>query len=130
MKIAKSFAVAFVSFIVLDFLWLGFVVKDFNLAQLSSIGRIENGDFRINYPAAAMAYVFMALAVAFFVRPHDTGSYVRTFLRGAFLGLIAYGIYDMTNLAILRDYPFAFVAADMAWGTFVFGVVSVITKRA
>jgi uncharacterized membrane protein len=35
---------------------------------------------------------------------------------GALLGLIAYGTYDLSNYATLRDWPLALTALDMAWG--------------
>ncbi|MGO8654949.1 DUF2177 family protein, partial [Rhizobium ruizarguesonis] len=33
------------------------------------------------------------------------------------LGLAAYGTYDITNLATLRNWPLAMSLVDMAWGT-------------
>ncbi len=130
MAYLKPGLIAFFLFMIFDFLWLGYVMKDFNLRQLAEIGRIENGDFKIQYAAAAGAYLFMALAIAFFVMPQIAAedSIGSIFLRGALMGLILFGVYDMTNLAILKSYPLAFVAADMAWGTFVYGLVTVITS--
>lgn len=126
-----AFIAAFISFLVLDFLWLGFVVKDFNLKQLSEIGRIVDGDFQILYGPAVMAYVFMTLTVVIFVLPLvQGGSWTKAFFYGALMGLFAYGIFDMTNLAILKNYPVPFSMVDMAWGTFVFGATTVITKFA
>lgn len=126
----KTFALALLSFIVLDFLWLGFVVKGFNLAQLAEIGRIENGDFSILYLPAAGAYLLMALAIAAFVAPLTRGrSRPQALLAGAAMGLIIYGIFDLTNLAILKNYPVLFAAADVAWGTVVFGIVALITHE-
>lgn len=127
----KAFLVAFMSFVVLDFLWLGYVVKSFNLRQLAEIGRIENGDFSILYAPAAVTYVLMALAIVFFVLPRFSVSdpLWQKFLWGALMGLIVYGVFDMTNLAILKNYPLPFTFADMAWGTFVFGAATVITSK-
>ncbi|MBY0470906.1 DUF2177 family protein [bacterium] len=127
----KQFLLAALSFIVLDFLWLGFVVKKFNLRQLSEIGRIENGDFKILYTPALIVYVLMGLAVTMFVLPRlEAGnSVLKDFWVGAALGLMVYGVYDMTNLAILKNYPVQFALADMAWGTFVFGAVTVVVKK-
>lgn len=128
----KAFIVSLVSFIVLDFIWLGFVVKKFNLEQLAEIGRIQNGEFQVQYAAAVMAYLFMAAAVTFFVLPRLSvdSTWVQTFLWGAFIGVIIYGVYDMTNMAVLKNYPWPFLIVDMAWGTFVFGAVSLITWKA
>ena len=45
------------------------------------------------------------------------------------MGFVVYGIFDMTNMAILKNYPLLFAAVDMSWGTFAFIVVSAILKR-
>jgi len=37
-------------------------------------------------------------------------------LRSAVLGLAAYGAYDLTNLAIVRDWPLRISMIDWAWG--------------
>lgn len=130
MILLKCFLVSFFSFAVLDAIWLGYVMKDFNMRHLSEIGRIENGQFQINFAAALVVYILMALAITFFVHEKTiTASYLYAFGIGALLGLIVYGIYDFTNFAILKNYPLAFVAADVLWGTFVFGAVAVIAKK-
>ena len=131
MEFVKNFSVAFVSFLILDFLWLGFVVKDFNLRQLADIGRIENGQFNLAYFPAVLVYVLMALGVVVFVLPKVAGetSILWPFLWGALLGFIIYGVFDMTNLAVLKNYPLQFAMMDMAWGTLAFGVVTVLTVK-
>ncbi len=131
MELLKNFGVAFGSFIILDFLWLGFVVKDFNLRQLAEIGRIENGKFILAYLPTVLVYVLMAAGVVLFVLPKVAGevSVLWPFLWGALLGFIVYGVYDMTNLAILKNYPIRFAMLDIAWGTLVFGIVTVLTVK-
>jgi len=106
-------------------------MKKFNLRHLSEIGRIQNGDFQVQYGAAIFVYIFLAAAVTFFILPKfsiDT-PWLHVFLWGSLMGLIVYGVYDMTNLSILKAYPLAFSLADMAWGTFVFGVVTLLTWK-
>ena len=129
-KFFKTYFLSLIAFIILDALWLGFVVRDFNLRQLSEIARIENGSFEMYFPAAAGAYLLMALGMSAFVAPRTKGlSSLAAFAWGALMGLVVYGIFDLTNLAILKNYPVIFVAADMAWGTFVFGLVALLTKE-
>ena len=36
---------------------------------------------------------------------------------GAIYGLVVYGVYDMTNMATLQDYGLKVAVMDMAWGT-------------
>ena len=35
---------------------------------------------------------------------------------GAILGLIAYGTYDFTNLATIKDWPVVVSVVDLMWG--------------
>ncbi|MBW8735381.1 MAG: DUF2177 family protein [Asticcacaulis sp.] len=48
-------------------------------------------------------------------------------LRGAVFGLTAYATYDLTALAVIRDWPLSLSLIDMAWGTVLTGVASGIT---
>ncbi|MBL7557300.1 MAG: DUF2177 family protein [Bdellovibrionaceae bacterium] len=132
MTILKTFGLSVVAFTVLDFLWFKFVVKDFNLKELAEIGRIKNGEFDILVGPAIVTYLLMALAMAVFVVPSfaPQDPWWKTFLTGALLGLIIYGIFDLTNLAILKNYPVKFVVVDVTWGTCVFGVVSCLSHWA
>ncbi|MEO6602443.1 MAG: DUF2177 family protein, partial [Polyangiaceae bacterium] len=35
---------------------------------------------------------------------------------GAFFGLAAYATYDLTSLALIRDFPLLIAIVDLAWG--------------
>lgn len=131
MEKLKQFLLALILFIIFDFVWLGIVMKSFNMGQLAEIGRVENGVFQMNYGAAAVTYILMALALPFYILPQlkKQDSALKVFSCGALMGFIIYGVFDMTNLAILKNYPLAFVAPDMAWGAFVFGLVTLITAK-
>ena len=45
--------------------------------------------------------------------------WVEAVVRGAVLGLAAYGAYNLTNLAVVRDWPTMLTFADWPWGAFV-----------
>lgn len=111
---------------VLDFVWLGLIVKDFNLRQLAPIGRIENGKFDILVWPVIVVYLIMAISLVLFSIPKSASasSNLEAWLWGAALGFSVYGVYDLTNLAILKNYPLTFALVDVAWGTFLYGTVS------
>jgi uncharacterized membrane protein len=48
-----------------------------------------------------------------------SGNWVQALLMGALLGLVAYGTYDMTNMATMKGYTLRVALVDMGWGTFV-----------
>lgn len=126
----KAFAILFISFILLDLVWLGFIAKPFYMAQFSKIGRIEDGEFKIVYWAGAMVYVLMSIGLIYFVLPRIgvEDSLLVVFGKGALMGFCMYGIYDMTNYATLKDWTIPLSVVDMAWGTVLCGAVTSIYK--
>jgi uncharacterized membrane protein len=67
--------------------------------------------------AAAFYLLYPAGVVHFAARPGamagDLGLAAR---QGALLGLMAYGTYELTNLATLQGWQWSMVAVDMVWG--------------
>jgi uncharacterized membrane protein len=51
----------------------------------------------------------------------------KTFLLGAFFGLVSYATYDLTNLATVKDWPVAITVIDLIWGTVLSSAVSFVT---
>ena len=43
---------------------------------------------------------------------------------GALFGLAAYAAFDLTSLALLKDFPSGVVLVDLAWGTVLTASVS------
>ncbi|HAC57612.1 DUF2177 family protein [Parvibaculum sp.] len=100
-----------VVFLGLDYVWLSRIARDFYASSIGSLMR-EAPDFL----AAGVFYLFYIGGIVFFaVMPAE--SWKGALLRGALLGLLAYGTYDMTNLATLKGWPWRMAAVDMAWGT-------------
>ena len=115
MVYAKAYAFTLVVFFGLDFLWLGFIARGFYTSQLGDLMR-DN----INYFASVGFYLAYAAGIVFFavVPAIAEGTWGRAALNGALLGLLAYGTYDMTNIATLKDWPVAVSIVDMGWGGF------------
>ncbi|MBP2548417.1 putative membrane protein [Neorhizobium galegae] len=121
------YAVAYLStafvFFGLDFLWLGKVATGFYRSQLGEMMR-DRPDFAA---AGAFYLVYVAGIVYFAVQPNlQGGSWTQALLSGAILGLIAYGTYDMTNLATLKNWPITVTLVDLAWGTALTGTSAAI----
>lgn len=123
----KCFLSSFFLFAVLDAIWLGFVTKDVYMAELAPIARLKDGNFDIVYWSAFIVYVFLGLGVVFFVLDMKQRTPIKVFLRGAFFGLLTYGVYDMTNVTTLKDYTVKIALLDMAWGAVACALVSTIT---
>lgn len=98
---------------VLDGAWLGFIAKDFYAQRMAG----HQADSVQLVPAMLFYFAYPAGLVALALAPLPE-SMALAVLRAALVGLVAYGVYDLTNLATLRDWSTKLALVDMAWGTF------------
>ncbi|MBI5803123.1 DUF2177 family protein [Candidatus Pacearchaeota archaeon] len=122
-EIIILFFVGLVIFLILDFIWLNYVIGDFFKSQIGHISNIVSGQFKINLYAAIFVYVLMTLGLLIFVLP-VSNSYSQALIYGALFGFVMYGIYDGTNLTFIKDYPLKFALVDISWGTFLVAVTN------
>lgn len=120
-------ALGAVIFMVLDGLWLGVLMKHFYRDQLAPIVRLVDGGIAPNWPAALVVYVLLGAGIALFVIPQSPTPTLAA-MHGALLGLVVYGVYDFTNYSTLRQWPFALVMVDVAWGTAATAACSTVVR--
>jgi uncharacterized membrane protein len=119
-----QFLVAAIVFSLIDVLWLSTVATDLYDEQLGALRAASP-----NVVAAVLVYLVLLAGLVFFV-VHPAvraGSWVQAWVVGAFFGLVVYGVYELTNLAVVDGWPTPLVLIDMAWGTFLSAAVSVLT---
>jgi uncharacterized membrane protein len=122
-----AYAAAIVAFIVIDGIWLGLVARNFYAEQL---GDLLRKNFLV-VPGAAFYLAYTAGLVFLAVRPAQTElSLANVALYGAIVGFLAYGTYDMTNLATVRDWPVLVSVVDLAWGTLLSASVACLSALA
>jgi uncharacterized membrane protein len=117
--------VALVVMGVLDALWLGWLARDFYTREL---GPLMANPVRI--VPAALYYLLYPVAVVYLALTPLPAGRGEAVLRSAALGLTAFGVYDLTNLATLRGYSLSMTLVDMLWGTFATAVGGGITYAA
>jgi len=102
-------------FLGLDFLWLSKVAKSFYFDRLGSLLLDKP-----NMGAAVAFYcIYIVGVVIFAVAPAlRSDSTTTALIYGALFGFFAYGTYDMTNYATLRNWSLTVSLVDIAWGTF------------
>lgn len=83
-------------------------------------------DLRIG--AAAVFYLFYVAGVVWFVSlpALKAGAPWQALAGGALLGAMAYGTYEFTNYATLKDWAPKMVAIDLAWGTVLTGTSAML----
>ena len=102
-----------VIFLVIDVIWLSFTVKSFYRPNL--------GHLLLDKPviwAAAMFYIiYMIGLAAVIIEPQINNVFTVKFIFKAFMfGLVAYGTYNLTNMATIKGWSPSVVFVDMIWG--------------
>lgn len=110
-----TYAAAFIALALLDFLWLGVIARSW---YRDGIGHLMAST--PSWGAAAAFYLLYPIGLLIFAVLPSNGDPVRALTLGALFGLFCYGTYDLTGLAVLRDWPLPLTFIDIAWG----GVVS------
>ncbi len=114
-----------ISFIILDYIWLAQIAKNFYLTNLKDHVLIQNGSLVPYIPAVPLVYLVAVIGIWVFVLSKAT-TLTQAFGYGALMGFVMYAFYDFTNLATLKDYPWSLTLVDIAWGTLLVGIVTAI----
>ena len=111
-------------FLGLDFVWLSLTMAPLYKNKLGPLLLDKP-----NFMAAGVFYLLYGVGIAAFaVLPGlDQNSWFRALWGGALLGLLAYGTYDLSNLATLKNWSLSVSVIDMAWGTFATAMAALIS---
>jgi uncharacterized membrane protein len=119
------YAATFTSLLLLDLLWLGVIAAPIYQAGIGHLMAEKP-----NIPIAALFYVIYPIGLMHFgvlSLPRDKG-WRKAAASGALFGFFTYATYDLTNLALLRDWPFGMSLIDIIWGTTVSGVATAVGR--
>lgn len=125
MTFLSLYLIAFVLFLGLDYLGLSYIVKP--------VFETEVGDLlldELRLLPAFFFYAFFVFGVTWFVSAPamETGkSLIWVFGSAAFIGAMAYGTYEFTNLATLKDWSWKMVLTDLTWGTVLTGTSATLS---
>ena len=97
---------------VLDFLWLGVIMRDFYHKQFGPL-------LEFHAIPAVLFYLLYILCIVIFANGGANVTLQQAIGYGALVGFFCYMTYDLTNMATLRAWPLPLVAVDLLWGTFI-----------
>jgi uncharacterized membrane protein len=122
-----AYAVMLVLLPAIDFAWIGGVARGF---YQSEIGALLAPHPRL-VPAVIFYVLYAAGLLIFVVAPGlDRGDWRRTLGMAALFGLIAYSVYDLTNLSVAKGFTTRIAVADMAWGMVLTALVASLGRLA
>jgi uncharacterized membrane protein len=123
MSIIALWVVTAIIFLAIDMVWLTWLGRGFYVSEIGGLLKEK--------PDLAAAGAFYALYVTglliFVLRPAlAAGSVSQALIYGALFGLVAYGTYDLTNLAVMKGFTTKIAIIDMVWGGVVSGISSAL----
>jgi uncharacterized membrane protein len=107
--------------IVLDATWLT-INYSYHMKLFESI---QKSPLTVRLVPAILVYILIIVAVYFFAVKEGT-SFSNAVFRGAALGFVMYGLYDLTNYATLTNYTLQMTLTDMAWGTVLCSLIAAV----
>jgi uncharacterized membrane protein len=106
-KFTKQILLAAVVMLALDFLYLSINKANFE-NQVISIQKVV---MQVRYTPMVLCYLFLIAGLAYFIlRNH------RPPTDAFFLGLLIYGVFDLTNSAIFKKWSPYLAMMDILWG--------------
>lgn len=119
-QILIAYAAAAALFLAVDYVWLKRVAGPM---YRGAVGDLLRAKPKIG--AAALFYVVYVAGIVYIaVWPSLPNDAPGALLSGCVLGALAYGTYDITNHATLRNWPLKIALIDTAWGTGLTGVAA------
>ena len=111
--------VSAIVFISIDFIYLNVMKGYFD----NQIKLVQGSPIKMNYLGAALCYIFLIVGLNYFIiKPRKSVS------DALLLGIIIYGVYETTNLALLKNWSILTVIIDTLWGGLLFAATTYIVN--
>jgi uncharacterized membrane protein len=119
MNALSEYILVSILFVAIDSIYLSSVSKYFN----KQIKDIQGSDLVLKIFPTFLCYVILSLGVYYFGVVKNL-NLIEAFL----LGIFVYGVYETTNMAILKKWRWITVFMDTVWGGILFASVIGISK--
>ena len=114
----QSFSAGFITFVVIDYLWISTFVKPLYLKHLKDVLLLENQTLGARLVPAIAFYIIFNL-ILFYLSVIKTSSFKEMLVTSCMLGVFSYGTYALTNFAIIEKWNLVITLSDIAWGAFI-----------
>jgi uncharacterized membrane protein len=127
----KTFILIVVLVLLFDFIWLSLNKNMYNRL----VNKVQGSNIKLNFIGAALAYICAIIALFMFAFPLMRIEYEKnknqslillSIKYGGLLGLIMFGIFNTTNIAIFKDYNPNIAIVDILWGFTSYSIISYI----
>lgn len=116
----KNIALLSLIFVFVDIIFLYLMRNNFQ----SMITKIQGSPLNMKLIPAIACYIILVSSIYYFIIVKKA-SYIDAFLLGFFI----YGVYETTNMAILKDWSIKIGLIDLTWGGFLFLITTYLYKK-
>ena len=118
-----SFIFVSTIFLIVDVIWLSITVK---LVYKPNLGDLLN-DKPVLWAAVLFYIIYMIGLTLIIIKPAlASNSVLQAFWTGVIFGIVAYGTYNLTNMATIKNWSSTIVWIDMLWGGMLTGSSSAV----
>ena len=106
--------------IILDSVYLHLMTGYFKRQVMA----VQGSPLQLNLVGAALCYVFIIFGLNYFIIKNNKS------VKDAFLlGIVVYAIFELTNLALFKNWHIMSVLIDTLWGGILFGLTTGIVYK-
>ena len=106
-------------FVAIDAIYLN-MIKDFFSNQIKLV---QGFNIKMNYLATVICYIFLVFGINYFIiKPK------RSIYDAFVLGIVIYGVFETTNMALFSKWSWTTVIIDTLWGGVLFGLTTLIVS--
>lgn len=110
---------SFVAFLAIDALWITQVASPWMKKAVPHLMASSP-----NLAAAGIFYlIYLSILLYLIIIPGLSTPFPTLAWRSFLFGFAAYATYDLTNLAVMKNFPWTMAVADMFWG----GILTMLT---
>ena len=115
-----SILISAIVLIILDSVYLHLMTGYFKRQVMA----VQGSPLQLNLVGAALCYVFIIFGLNYFIIKN------RKSVKDAFLlGIVVYAIFELTNLALFKNWHILSVLIDTLWGGVLFGLTTAIVYK-
>ena len=121
----RNYLTSILAFALIDSVWLGLISPELYRKHIGHLMR-DQPDFG----AAVLFYlIFLAGLNLLVIHPRRRAPLKIIAGYGAAFGCVTYATFDLTSVAVFKDFPYVIAGIDLVWGSVLSMSVAVITTR-
>ena len=98
-----------------------YLLKDIFIKQIISV---QKTNFKINIVPAALCYLLLILGLYYFIIKPKL-----SLAHAFFLGILIYGVFETTNMAIFKNWTWRMVVIDTLWGGILYALTTYVIRK-